>query len=131
KGLAISTAGPHWVDLDLHMKTRTVTAAQMVITPEGYLDGTLSVTCNGYEALRQRKKYLNEGEEKSVRDFVGSHQWNVKSTTVENARDIAANFIGTHALTVNAKIMSTGETLYLDPFLVNNLPEIPFKSERR
>lgn len=131
KGLAISTAGPHWVDLDLHMKTRTVTAAQMVITPEGYLDGTLSVTCNGYEALRQRKKYLNEGEEKFVRDFVGSHQWNVKSTTVENARDIAANFIGTHELTVNDKIMSTGETLYLDPFLINNLPENPFKSEKR
>ncbi|MDQ2657725.1 MAG: transglutaminase-like domain-containing protein, partial [Bacteroidota bacterium] len=131
KGFAVSKDGFEWVSLDTKMKTKSVTSVVFDLDPAGELTGTLKVDCNGYEALRNRKKYLLDGEAEYLKDFIGSHAWNVTSTTIENAKEIHSNFTQKHELVVNENMIVAGDVIYIDPFIYSGQKENPFKSEVR
>ncbi len=131
KGFAVSKDGFEWVPLDAKTKTKSVTSVVFDLDPAGELTGTLKVDCNGYEALRNRKKYLLDGEAEYLKDFVGSHSWNVTSTTIENAKEIHNNFTQTHELVVSENMVVAGDVIYIDPFIASGQKENPFKSEVR
>lgn len=131
QGFAIAKQGFQWVPLDTKVKTRSVTSGEFTISESGELLGKLKVDCNGYAALRNRKKYLLNGETEFLKSFVGSHQWEVKSTAITNATEIQNNFTQEHELVVNENIMVAGDVIYLDPFLHSSQKENPFKSEVR
>ena len=80
---------------------------------------------------KSRKKYLGEGEAEFLKDFVGSHEWEVRSTSVQNANEIYENFTQEHELVVNENLMLAGEMMYLDPFICERYKENPFKAEVR
>lgn len=101
------------------------------MNPKGELDGKLKLDCSGYAALENRKKYLTDGEKEYMKDFVGSHAWDIKSTAIENAMEIQHNFTQKHELVVNENMVVAGEIIYLDPFIHSAHKENPFKSEVR
>ncbi len=131
QGFAVAKEAYQWVPLDSKFKTRSVTSATFKLDPAGELMGTLKVDCNGYEALKNRKKYLLDGEEEYLKDFVGSHAWDVKSTTIENAKDIHNNFTQKHEVVINENLVMAGDVIYIDPFITAGQKENPFKSEVR
>lgn len=131
KGFAVDADGFRWVSLDANVKTRSVTSGEFTLDEEGQLRGKLKVDCNGYAALRNRKKYLLDGETAFMKNFVGNHEWQVKSTSIANATEIYNNFTQEHELVVNENIMVAGDMIYLDPFLYESQKENPFKSAVR
>jgi hypothetical protein len=130
-GLAISKEGFEWVPLNPKFKTRVVTSADLTLSTNGELAGKLKIDGNGYAALRKRKKYLLDGEKEYLKNFIGSHLWEIKTSEIQNAKDIQNNFIETHDLVVNENMTSAGEIIYLDPFISNAIRANPFKSEQR
>lgn len=131
QGLAVAKEGFEWIPLESKFKTKVVTSGEFMINTDGGLEGTLKVDCNGYEALKNRKKYLVDGEAEYVKDFVGSHAWDVKSSEIQNAKDIHSNFVGVHNLLINENMVQAGDVIYIDPFLIRGHKENPFKSEKR
>lgn len=131
EGFAVAKEGFKWIGLESKFKTRVLTSGDFKLTDAGEIEGTLKFDCNGYEALRKRRKYLVEGEEEYLKDFIGSHAWSVKSSEIQNAKDIHTNFVGVHNLVINENLVSAGEMIYLDPFLYSSYKENPFKSEKR
>ncbi len=131
QGFAVSKDGFEWIPLDSRFKTRSVISGEFALNPEGDMEGTLKVDCNGYAALRNRKRFLTDGENEYVKQFVGSHQWEVKSTAISNAVEINDNFIQEHELVVSENLTVAGDVIYLDPFIHNSKKENPFKSEVR
>ena len=131
QGFAVAKEGFQWVPLESKFKTRVLTSAELKLTENGALEGTLKLDCNGYEALKKRKKYLTDGEAEYLKDFIGSRQWDVRSTEIQNAKEIHNNFVGVHNLVINENMVDAGEMVYLDPFVLSGLKENPFKSETR
>jgi hypothetical protein len=131
QGFAISKDGFQWIPLESKVKTRVVTSGEFTFTPDGALAGKVKIDCNGYKALQNRKKYLLDGESEYLKDFVGSHAWEVKSSEILNAKEVQKNFIGTHHLVVNENMVMAGEMIYLDPFIHSAQKENPFKAEVR
>ena len=131
QGFAVSKGGFQWIPLESKFKTRVVTSGDFVLTAEGELEGKLKLDCNGYAALQNRKKYLLDGENEYLKDFVGSHAWEIRSTAIRNAKEIHDNFTQEHQLVVNENMMVAGEMIYLDPFVHNAYRDNPFKAEVR
>lgn len=131
QGFGVSKDGFQWIPLESKFKTRMVTSGDFVVSDDGQLEGKLKLDCNGYAALENRKKYLGEGEAEFLKDFVGSHEWEVRSTSVQNANEIYENFTQEHELVVNENLMLAGEMMYLDPFICERYKENPFKAEVR
>lgn len=131
QGFAVAKEGFQWLPLESKYKTRIVTTGDFAINSNGELEGTLKLDCNGYEALKNRKKYLVDGEAEYVKDFVGSHAWNIKSSEIKNAKEIHNNFVGIHNVVINENMVQAGDVLYLDPFIYSRQKENPFKSEKR
>jgi transglutaminase-like putative cysteine protease len=131
RGLAVSKEGFKWVALESKFKTRMVTSADLGLSPTGQLAGKLKLDCNGYRALSKRKHYLINGEKEYVKNVVGSHSWELKSSEIQNAKEIQKNFVEVHDLIVNENMTLAGEIIYLDPFIYSSYKVNPFKSETR
>lgn len=131
QGLAVSKQGMKWVSLETKLKSRSVTSGEFVLTESGDLSGKLKLDCSGYAALRNRKKYLVDGESEYLKSFIGSRQWDVKSTTFENTKEIQNNFIQQHEVTISESMTVAGDVIYIDPFIINGMKENPFKTAVR
>jgi hypothetical protein len=131
RGFAVSKDGFQWISLESKFKTRVLTTADLVLSQTGELSGKLKFDCNGYVALNKRKQYLLDGEQEYLKDFLGSHSWELKSSEIQNAREIHNNFIEVHDLTVNENMTLAGEMIYLDPFISFSHKDNPFKAQER
>jgi hypothetical protein len=131
QGFAVSKEGFKWIPLESKFKTRVVTSADLTLTSDGALTGKLKLDCNGYAALENRKKYILDGENEFLKDFVGSHAWELKSTQIQNANNVQNNFTQEHSLVINENMVVAGDMIYLDPFVRHGQRENPFKSEVR
>ena len=131
EGLLVSKEGFRWIPLESKYKTRIITAVDFKLNETGELEGKLKQDCNGYVALSKRKKYFTDGEIEFLKDFVGSHSWDVKSTAITNAKEINNNFTQEHELVVSENMVVAGDMVYLDPFIHASQKENPFKSEKR
>lgn len=131
QGFAVSKEGFQWIPLETKVKSRSVTSCDFTIHGNGELSGTMKLDRNGYEALNNRKKYLVDGESEYLKDFVGSHAWEIKSKAITNAKEIQNNFTEEYQLVVNENTTVAGQMIYLDPFVHSSIRENPFKSEVR
>lgn len=130
-GLVVDKEAFSWINLESKFKTKTITSADLVLSPTAELSGKLKLDQNGYAALKKRKGYLIKGEEDYLKDLIGSHAWERKTSQFKNAEEIQNNFIEEHELAINENITATPEVVYLEPFLINGIKTNPFKSETR
>lgn len=131
RGFAVSPDGFKWIALETKQKTKVATSADLILSQSGELTGKLKCDRSGYAALNKRKKYLTGGESEYIKEFVGSHAWDIKSSKIQNAEEIQNNFIEVHDLVVNENMILAGDNIYLDPFIISAQKNNPFKSEMR
>jgi len=131
QGFAVAKEGFKWIPLDSKFKTRVLTSGDFTLTSTGEMQGKFKLDCNGYAALNKRKKYLIDGESEYLKDFVGSHAWEIKSSAITHAKEIDHNFTQEHELVVNENMTMAGEMIYVDPFIYSAHKENPFRSEVR
>lgn len=131
KGFVVGKEGFKWVPLNAPMKTRSTTSAELTLTESDNLKGKLKVDCNGYAALRHRKRYFTDGEIEFLKQFVGSRAWEIQNTSISNAEKIHENFVQEHEVIVNENTMVAGDMVYIDPFITSSQKQNPFKSEVR
>jgi hypothetical protein len=130
-GLVVDKEAFRWVNLESKFKTKTVTSADLVLSPEAELSCLLKLDVNGYAALSKRKGYLVKGEADYLKDLIGNHAWERKKSEFKNAIEIQNNFIEVHEFALNENITTAGDIVYLEPFVINGIKTNPFKSETR
>jgi len=96
----------------------------------GELKGSLEISRTGYDAMKTRKKYL-AGEEDYLKDFLEGRTWELTKNEFKNAKDVQQPFVETHDLVINDHVVSAGDILYLNPFILHKEDENPFKHETR
>jgi hypothetical protein len=130
-GLVISKQGYRWVKLTTPLKSKSYVTADLTFESNEVLKGKVSLDRAGYSAHRSRKKYLSKAENDYVKDFIGSHSWEISKSEFKNAKDIDQTFKETHDITINDHVTTSGDVIYLNPFITMQEVENPFKSEKR
>ena len=130
-GFVVSKDGVEWVKLQSPGKSRRIVNAELTLENTGELKGKLQIERTGYYAHGSRKNYFSKGEADYQKDFLGSRSWELSKSDYQNANEIQQSFKEAHELTINDHITSTGEMIYLSPFVMDQEEENPFKLEAR
>jgi len=130
-GLLISKQGYRWIKLVTPLKSKSYVSADLTIESNAVLKGKVSLDRAGYSAQRSRKNYLAKAENDYVKDFIGSHAWEISKSEFKNAKEIDQSFKETHDIIINDHATTAGDVIYLNPFITMQEIENPFKSEKR
>lgn len=130
-GLVISKEGPRWVKLVTPLKTKSLLSANLAIEPDGVLRGKLALDRSGYSAHQSRKNYFSKAESDYVKDFIGSHAWEITKSEFKNVKELNESFKETYDVVINDHVTASGDMIYLNPFVSMQEVENPFKSEKR
>ena len=79
-----------------------------------------------------RSNIQKKGKERYVEDFGKTKQsWNILKSEFQNLEDIEKSAIETHDITIQEHGITTGQLIYIDPFIIFREDENPFKVEKR
>ena len=130
-GLVVSKKGFSWVKLAAPIKTKSSTSGDVTFSADGTFKGKLTLDRTGYEAEKERRKYLSKGEPDYVKDFIGSRPWEISKSSFENAKQLNASFKEVHELKISDHATVAGDMVYFNPLLGDKLDENPFKLAKR
>lgn len=130
-GLIISEAGLKWINIKSSAKARSIVNGDFKLNSNGKLTGELSYQYEGYDAFEMRKKYFSEGKEKYEENLTANKLWTIDKTTFENVDVYEKPAKESHTLEIEDFASVAGSQMYLNPMVVEQLIENPFKSETR
>ena len=130
-GLMVSKDGFQWIKLQTSLKTRTVINVDASLTENADLKGVIRIDKTGYHSVASRATYLAKGEAAYLKDFVGSHSWDILKSEFQNVKEIQQPFKEIYNLVISEHIASAGNTYYLNPFILDQSQQNPFKQEKR
>lgn len=130
-GYIISESRPGWINLAPNFKSRTTTSVVMTLTPGGELDGKITMTKDGYFAQKMRKQYVGKGKDAFISDLTSMYQWNVVNSSFENVDKINEPVKELYEVKIAEKTQATGDIIYMNPLIKDQIVENPFKSETR
>ena len=130
-GLVISKDGPSWVKLVMPLKTRSYMSAELAFEPDGVLKGKLTLDRSGYSAHQSRKNYFSKAESEYVKEFIGSHSWEINKSEFKNAKELDESFKESYDIVINDHATTSGDMIYMNPFVSMQEVENPFKTEKR
>lgn len=131
EGLVISKTNHGWMKIDPKVKAKSIVNAELTLHQDGSLKGNLNFVHDGYDALDMRKEFANKGEEKYVKDFLGTRQWEIEKSEFLNIKEIDQSVKANFALQINDHISVAGDAMYINPFIAEHQTENPFKLEKR
>lgn len=132
KGLSISKEGYKWIDLQTPVKSRTLLNSDLALDVNGELKGKMQIDRSGYHGLKCRRNYFSKGETDYVKDFAGTRSsWEFEKSEFKGATEIQNPFSEIHTLTITDHVSSSGDIMYINPFVIGKQEENPFKLEKR
>ncbi|MBL0741815.1 DUF3857 domain-containing protein [Chryseolinea lacunae] len=131
QGLVISPTRHGWIDLEPKIKSRTSINSDLVLTDTGELNGTINYTYDGYAAQTVREKYTTKGEADYLKDFLSTRSWDVRSSKIQDIKDVNKSPRQSHELTIRDHTTMAGDVIYINPLLSEQTKENIFKAETR
>ena len=131
RGYRISTAFPGWLNLRPYGKSSSTIMANLDLSDDGSMSGTVDYSFDGYRACRARKKYLKAGEAEYTKQMKENSDWDISSVAFENQKEITAAYKEKHEVSIDDAAETMGNIIYINPVLEDKIEENPFKSEKR
>jgi len=132
QGLIISKNFHGWINLETKAKARTITDADFVLGDGGELQGKISFSRDGYDAIEMRGDYQSMGETEYIKNSVGDNSsWQVSQTSFENLKEIDKPAKEYHELTISDHVVEAGGVFYINPFVTNQIKQNPFTLTER
>jgi Domain of Unknown Function with PDB structure (DUF3857)/Transglutaminase-like superfamily len=132
KGLIISKKSHGWIKLETEIKDRSITQGDLKLNPNGELVGTVTFSHFGFDAVKVRKGYKQNGEADYVRKGIGNNSnWQISKSTFENFEDLGKPMKEIHELAIQDHSSSSRDIMYINPFVVGQTQNNPFKVEDR
>lgn len=131
-GFVVSKTGAYsWVELTLPVKSLSYYDIELKLGNQGELQGKIKLDQSGYYAHSGRKKFLSKGKDDYVKDIIDGRSWEVSNSSFTNDKEVTQPFKEIHEVVINDHVVSTDAVVYINPFVVSQLTENPFKSETR
>lgn len=131
EGFVISKTQSGWIDLDPKVKSKTVVSSILNIDPNGIVNGTLDYVHEGYAAARIRNSYHAKGQEEYLKSFQGGKTIEILESRYEDLKAIEKPAKESYEIVSNDLASSTGNQIYINPFVSDKITENPFRSDKR
>jgi hypothetical protein len=131
EGLLVSEKNTGWVALATKAKTKKTATTDLKLNEDGTLSGTLTLVRDGYSALAARKRLNSITKEEYIKDFSQQNVWSITSSTFDELDNVVKPLRETHQVTLEQHATTTGDVVYLNPFILFRIEENPFKLEKR
>jgi Domain of Unknown Function with PDB structure (DUF3857)/Transglutaminase-like superfamily len=131
RGLVISKTNHGWINIETKAKAKTMINANLTVTADAEVTGTVSFSDDGYNALDVRKEYISKGEKEFTKDFIDGKRWTVSKSEYSNVNDFSKPVNQTHEVTIQDHASGAGDVIYLNPFVTHQLKSNPFKEDGR
>jgi hypothetical protein len=131
EGLIISATKHGWIYLETKTKARKIISADLQLADNGEMQGKLQINHDGYDGLEMRNTFVKKGEQKYLKDLIGSRDWTVNNSTFENVRELDKAVKETHELKIADHVTVSGDVLYVNPFVTDQFEANPFVLENR
>ena len=132
RGYVISETNPGWVSLNPVKGMEKTAVCMMTLDPKGLLTGSISYKNEGYSAVSIRNKINQEGEEKYIEDFKGTHtDWSIHNIEIDAPKAIHEPVKEKIEFEVSGAAESIGNIIYINPIISEKMDENPFKQEKR
>ncbi len=131
EGFVISKTQSGWIDLDPTVKSKTVVSSIINIDPNGIVNGTLDYVHEGYAAARIRNSYHAKGQEEYLKWFQGGKTIEILESRYEDLKAIEKPAKESYEIVSHDLASSTGNQIYINPFVSDKITENPFRSDKR
>ncbi|HRG08244.1 MAG TPA: DUF3857 domain-containing protein [Cyclobacteriaceae bacterium] len=131
QGLVISKTNHGWINIDTKAKAKSVVSADLKVSADAEINGTINISDDGYNALDTRKDYHAKGEKDFIKDFLDEKRWTSTKSEFMNTTDLSKPISQTHGISIQDHASSAGNVIYLNPYVAYQLKENPFKQDIR
>ena len=131
QGLRISKTNFGWIDLTPKAKEKTFVTVNLALDNSGELKGKVDFARDGYDAHEMRTEYFSTGEEAFAKKFLSDKQWSIEKKEFKDMDDLTKSAKGSFEVSINEHAVTTGDIIYINPFVATKLESNPFKSEKR
>lgn len=132
KGLMISSNFHGWMPLESKTKAKTITSVDVTLDTNSELKGMITISREGYDAIEMRKDFEAKGETDYIKNKIGSRpSWQVTKTSFENMKEISKPVKESHELVISDHVTSSGDVMYVNPFVVDQMSQNPFTLKER
>lgn len=120
-----------WIPTDFLPISKTIVSSDIKLDGAGGVDGKITFTREGYDALDFRKLYSEKGEEEYLKYFAGKMGWESEQHSIENPEDLSKSTKETYSIHIENQASGTADVLYVTPILCERLAENPFTASDR
>lgn len=131
EGLMLDKEQFGWVPTDFLPMSKTVTSSDIKLDGAGNIEGKITFTRDGYDALDFRKTFTEKGQEEYLKNLSNKMGWEVEQPNFENLDDLTKSTKETYSIHIDSHGSGTVDILYLNPFLCERLGENPFTADER
>ena len=131
-GYVASHTHQGWAELHDLSKTTVSITAELTVTPEGKLVGTLTIDKNGHEAAEGRRDYKELGADGYISKHFKTDDIEIKNAIFASPENLQENFKETYTIEASAREGAAAfGTMYLNPLLMGRLDENPYRETER
>jgi hypothetical protein len=103
----------------------------LTIDGDGALKGKLQFTRDGYDAYSMREKFIAKGETEYVKEYTADKPWQFEKTEFQDVKSVEKAAKEIHAVQINEHVTTAGDVMYINPFIVPQINDNPFKQDQR
>jgi hypothetical protein len=131
-GLLVSKTNMRWIPLLGEERDNTLYHAEMKISGDGVVSGTLKVSQSGYSADRVRSDYKTDGREKYLKSLKEHHkEWVISDLILDDIDSITASVNQKYTLSSEEIAVQNGNMIYFNTLVGFGQNSNPFKAEKR
>lgn len=129
EGLLVNSNEVVWVPL-VGTKARATYTANVKLSADGELTGTLSIARDGIFGSDMRGNFQEVGKDQYIANFKSGKSWEISKSEFSNMESAGDAAKETHNLAVRDHVQVNGDLMYLNPFIMGQEQNV-FKSETR
>lgn len=129
KGFKIDNEEFGWVDISANGLFSTLVSADLTMSAQGELSGKVLTSYSGYSA-RTKRNALSKADNIEAKEEEKTG-WDINEVKVENLKDISKPLSVTYDFSTQNGVEVLGDLMYINPFIIEQTDENPFKLEQR
>ena len=131
-GWLVDKDNPQWLSFNAPASTSRE-FVQFSWAEDGSINGKISGTYNGYDALDLRAQALEDPEGKFIKEDLGKTFPNIEieSVTFKNEKDLSKNMQSSVTCKIQNATQNVGDFRYVNPLVIPILEKNPFQLEER
>jgi Domain of Unknown Function with PDB structure (DUF3857) len=120
------------IDIISKERDSNLLTANLTITDDGELKGTIEKSYAGYSNLMIQEEFKEEGKDKFLESLKKDKTaWNIEKSEFENTNDPNQAFNAKYTVSMTDYVTDAGNMMYLKPMISEAETENPFKAPER